>query len=169
MISKYVSIIYKLTSIFPNSRSGWRVTHNLKVIGNLTHPGAYCLLLHDQCNIHREFLLNQPIWSITAYIAVTTSVLSGFYTDEEISEAKLIIVKFAEVVPKIDELKSLKNRTGVRKRKREWEDLVMVYGVVPLDRKPTTSKTHQIKKLQKERKKIPSDRKKLTRLKPKSH
>ena len=78
-------------------------------------------------------LINEVLFTVKNYFGKTpktviTSVLSGFYTDEEISEAKLIIVEFSEkVIPKIDELKNLKNRTGVGKRKRECQDLVMVY------------------------------------------
>ena len=78
-------------------------------------------------------LVNEVLFTITNYFGKTsktliTSVLSGFYMDEDISEAKLIIVEFVEkVVPKIDELKKLKNRTGVEKCNRECDDLVMVY------------------------------------------
>ena len=78
-------------------------------------------------------LINEILFTVKNYFVKTlktviSSVMSRFYTDEEISEAKLIIVEFAEkVVPKIDELKNLKNRTGVGKRKRECEDLIMVY------------------------------------------
>ena len=76
-------------------------------------------------------LINKVLFIVKNYFGKTpktviTSVLSGFYTNEEISEAKLIIVALAEKeVPKIDELKNLKNRTGVGKR--ECEDLIMVY------------------------------------------
>ena len=58
-------------------------------------------------------LINEAIFTVKNYFGKTpktviTSVLSGFYTDEEISEAKLIIVEFAEkVVPRTDELKKL--------------------------------------------------------------
>ena len=78
-------------------------------------------------------LINEVLFTVKNYFGKTpttviTSVLSGLYTDEEISEAKLIIVELAEKeVPKIDELKNLKNRTGVGKRKRECENLIMVY------------------------------------------
>ena len=55
-------------------------------------------------------LINEVLFTMKNYFGKTsktviTSVLSGFYTDEEISEAKLILEEFAEkVVPKIDEL-----------------------------------------------------------------
>ena len=78
-------------------------------------------------------LVNEVLFTVKNYFGMTpktviTSVLSGFYTDEEISEVELIIEEFAEkVVPKIDELKNLKYRTSVGKRKCECEDLVVVY------------------------------------------
>ena len=78
-------------------------------------------------------LINEVLFTVKNYFiktprTVITSVLSRFYMDEEISEEKLIIMEFAEkVVPKIDELNNLKNRTGVVKRKRECEDLKMIH------------------------------------------
>ena len=60
-------------------------------------------------------LINEVLFTVKNYFGkisktVITSVLSGFYTDEEISEVKLIIVEFAKnVVTKMNELKNLKN------------------------------------------------------------
>ena len=60
-------------------------------------------------------LINEVLFTVKNYFGKTsktviTSDLSGFYTAEEISEAKLIIVELVEKeVPKIDELKNLKN------------------------------------------------------------
>jgi hypothetical protein len=56
------------------------------------------------------------------------NIMSGFYTDDEIADEKLILLSFAEKIePKIDELRNIKMRTGQGKRKREVEDVIQNY------------------------------------------
>lgn len=83
-----------------------------------------------------DIVINETLFVVRNYFgrtprATISSVLSGFYTDDEISEAKTIILSFAELTePKIDDLKSIKSRSGGSKRKREAEDIIQIYSLL---------------------------------------
>ena len=78
-------------------------------------------------------LVNEVLFTVKHYFvktpkAVIANVISGYYTDDEVSEAKAILMSYAERVDsKFDELKNIKNRTGTGKRKRECEDLLLSF------------------------------------------
>jgi hypothetical protein len=59
------------------------------------------------------------------------TVFAEFYSDCEISDAKTIIVEFAEkITPRIEELGSVKPRVGDGKTRRSMEDVLNVYGLL---------------------------------------
>jgi hypothetical protein len=87
-------------------------------------------------NHSTDIVINEVLFVVRNYYGRTprstiSSVLSGFYTDDEISEAKTILLSFAELIdPKIDDLKNIKPRCGGTKRKREAEDIIQIYSLL---------------------------------------
>jgi pyruvate/oxaloacetate carboxyltransferase len=83
-----------------------------------------------------DIIVSEVLFVVRNYFGRTprttnSSVLSGFYTDEEISEAKTVVLSFAEVIdPKMDDLKNIRPRTGGTKRKREAEDILQIYSLL---------------------------------------
>jgi hypothetical protein len=80
-----------------------------------------------------ELFVNEVLFMVRNYFGrsprtTICNILSGFYTNDEIADAKLILLTFAEKIePKIDELRNIKTRTGQGKRKREVEDVIQIY------------------------------------------
>jgi hypothetical protein len=83
-----------------------------------------------------DIVINEALFTVRNYFGKTprttvSSVLSGFYTDDEISEAKTVLLSFAEAIePKIEDLKLIKPRNGGTKRKREAEDIIQIYSLL---------------------------------------
>jgi hypothetical protein len=80
-----------------------------------------------------DIVINEALFVVRNYFEKTPwtticSVLSSFYTDEEISEVKVTLMSVTETVDqRIDDLKSITPRTGGLKRKRVAQDMVQVF------------------------------------------
>ena len=82
------------------------------------------------------FVINEVLFTVKNYFGhsprvIILSIMTGFFTDDEILEARDVILSYAEKLePKSDELKAIKNRTGSGKKKRETSDILTIYSVL---------------------------------------
>ena len=81
-------------------------------------------------------VINEVLFTVKNYFgrsarATISSIMAGFFTDDEILEARGVILSYTEKLePKSDELKAIKNHTGSGKKKREMDDILTIYSVL---------------------------------------